>query len=336
MTIIFDGFSYSDNGEWNFALRPVGGISNSAIRHAGWARDASYQAYVTFGDPAVGDYVFQGQRYTADGAAYVTNAGSATGDFVHEGIRRDSQGRMYVTSGPSATGAYVHAGVRRTLDGAVYAGGAVWADYITSLSPAAWFRYNVGVAAAQWNDQSGNNRHLKQAVATNQPAVQADGSLLFDGVDNFMKCDAFTLNQPETVYILFKQITWTSLDTIYDGNATNSMRLLQAGTTPQVQITIAAGVATNGGLALDTYGVIACVFDSASSLTQVNNGTPVTGDLGGTTAGGGFTLGCEGGAGAVRSTHMQVKEVAVFPTAHDATTRARVMRHFAAVGGLTV
>src|SRR6185369_16031814 len=121
------------------------------------------------------------------------------------------------------------------LDPDILAGGR--GNIVRSLSPAAWFRFNRGITqaggfASQWADQSGNGRHLKQPTGTNQPAVNADGSLLFDGVDNFMQCDAFTLNQPFTVALKMKQVTWTSSDCIFDGNTALSALLNQASISP--------------------------------------------------------------------------------------------------------
>jgi hypothetical protein len=204
---------------------------------------------------------------------------------------------------------------------------------------AAWWPYGVGITAAggfvsQWDDRSGFGRHLKQATATNQPALESDNSLTFDGVDNFLKTDAFTLNQPETVYLLFNAKTWTTGDSIYDGNAAAGGRLFQAGTTPELRIT--AGITLPGltSFALDTYGVVAVVFNSTNSLMQHNLNAPIVGDAG-TNNIGGFTLGARGD-GLAQWAHMQVKEGAVYAGAHDAQTREQVIRYLATVGGISV
>jgi hypothetical protein len=327
--IVHAGFRFSSSGEWHFVLR-TGAIS-PAIVHEGWARDGEQQAYVTFSDPATGDYVHGGQRYTADGAAYVTASAIAAGDYVHDGIRRDALGRMYITSGAPAVGDYVHGGIRRTANGVVYAGGTVLEDYVVSLTPVAWYKYNTGVAASQWDDQSGNDNHLVQATATNQPAVQPDGSLLFDGVDNFMKA-AFTLNEPETIYLLFKQVTWTDLRRIFDGNTGDTGAVFQGTSTPLLRQFITAATNNNNALAVDTYGAFGVVFNGASSATQVNL-TTVSGGNPGTANMGGLTLGARGNN--TGPSNIQVKEVIVFGAAHSAETRRRVIRYLAAVGGLS-
>jgi hypothetical protein len=328
--VVHQGFRYSAAGEWNLVLRPTSGIG-SAIKNQGWARDSAYMGYATFGGPSAGDYIYQGQRYTADGAAYVTTDAFASGDFIHKGIRRDSAGRMYITSGAGASSDFTHDGIRRTSDGAVYVAGTLLADYVQSLSPAAWFRFNTGVTAAQWDDQSGNGRHLKQATATNQPSVEADGSLLFDGVDNYMKCDAFTLAQPVTYYYLAKQITWTSGDSVSDGNTATSILIRQSTSSPQIAIFAGASTAAVGGWTLDTYAALAIVVNGSSSVIQVNSAA-TTGLAAGASGAAGYTLGARGDA--TLPGHLQVKEVVIVAAAHDEAIRRRVIRHLAAVGSL--
>lgn len=187
---------------------------------------------------------------------------------------------------------------------------------------------------SQWSDQSGNNRHLLQATGTNQPALQSDGSILFDGVDNFMKCTAFTLVQPETVYILMKQVGWTNDTYFFNGNAIGTGGLQQITSSPLFRPIAAAANGNNGDLAIGVYGVVSTVLNGASSLTQVNNNASVTANVS-TGDMGGFTLADRSGAGA-NAANIQVKEVIVYPTAHDAATRAAVVSYLAAVGGLSV
>ena len=71
---------------------------------------------------------------------------------------------------------------------------------------------------SSWGDKSGNGNDLVQATETNKPTWNSNG-VLFDGVDNFMKAVAFTLIQPEFIYIVFKQVTWTSNARVFDGNS---------------------------------------------------------------------------------------------------------------------
>lgn len=204
---------------------------------------------------------------------------------------------------------------------------------------AAWFVYGAGITVtgagvSQWSDQSGNARHLLQGTDTNRPALQADGSILFDGVDNYLKCSTFTFAQPETIYLLFKQVTWTASDYIFDGNTLNSGECIQSTSSPIIVVGAASTIGGNGNLAVDTYGVLSVVISGASTLSQVNNTTAVTGNSGlGDMAG--FTLGGKGNA-ANAFGNIQVKEVILYSGAHDATTRAQVINYLARVGGLSI
>lgn len=212
-----------------------------------------------------------------------------------------------------------------------------YTNYVSSLSPAAWFKYGAGITVAGsgvsvWADQSGNGRDLLQGTDTNRPALQADSSILFDGVDNFLKCGAFTLNQPETVYILFRSVTWTLNDVVYDGNTAGSMYLYQSATTPDLRVFAGSALVPNSNLAVNTYGVHCGVYNGVSSVSQINNTTAITGNAGAANAGG-FTLGADGGLVSGFS-NIQVKEVIIYPTAHDATTRANVIRYLSAIGGV--
>lgn len=209
-------------------------------------------------------------------------------------------------------------------------------DLITQLKPAAWFRFGVGITVtgagvSTWADQSGNGRDLLQGTDTNRPALQADSSILFDGVDNFLKCSAFTFNQPYTVYILGKQITWADSDRIFSGNAVNTMDLHQSsgGVSPQVSLSAGSGAANNGEWALNVYAAVASVFNGASSSLRVNNTAATTGDAGAGNAGG-FELGADSG-GTARWSNIQVKEVILFSGAHNTATQDRVINYLSSL-----
>lgn len=212
----------------------------------------------------------------------------------------------------------------------------VWMNPISALTPAAYYRFGLGITetgggVSQWDDASGNGRHLVQASGSNRPIKQGDGSILFDGVSQYMKTSAFTLNQPETVYLRMKQVAWNSVAYIFDGNVDNVMAAIQrqgaaAGVSPAV--TQYAG--NYGGndltnMTIGSYHALAMVFNGASSLVQVDLNAPGTGDAS-TANAGGFTL-MNDGSVAVAGANAQVKEVVIFASAHDAATRALVINY---------
>ena len=68
-----------------------------------------------------------------------------------------------------------------------------------------------------WGDKSGNGNDLLRIPSTRNPLWTTDG-VLFDGIDDFMKCVTFTYAQPEQIYIVVKQISWTSTEYLFTGN----------------------------------------------------------------------------------------------------------------------
>jgi len=202
---------------------------------------------------------------------------------------------------------------------------------------AAWYRYNTGITSSggtvsAWANQTGGEA-LVQATPGNRPTLESDGTILFNGVDQFLKTAPFTLNQPTTVYFLGRQVTWATGRYIYDGNANDNMELVQRGSSPRVDMRSTSGIIQGDGqLALGTYGVVTCVFNGASSLIQTNSNSPNTGTTG-TTAPGGFALGVRGGGGGFFS-NQQTKEVLIYNVAHDANQRAAVIAYLNMVNQL--
>lgn len=206
---------------------------------------------------------------------------------------------------------------------------------------AAWYDANLGITIAtgvsQWNDQSGNARHLLQATGGNQPSYTTDAkgrnTLLFNGTTHYMKATAFTLNQPETVYLVGTQVTVTANDTVFDGNALNTMRLYETGAAAQVQMYAGTGGPASTAWTAATPKVVACVFNGASSSIRVNTGAAGSGNAGASNAGG-FTLGAAGNLGT--QSNIQIYEVAIYSVAHDAATQQRIIAGLAAKWGIVL
>lgn len=197
--------------------------------------------------------------------------------------------------------------------------------FVRGLSPAHWYRRNMGMSVDAWVDQIAGANFV-QATATNQPSVTAAGSLLFDGVDNFMSA-TFTLAQPYTIYGLFNQVTWTGTDQIIAGSAAF---LRQITTTPQIRFAAGSSLGAMSPV-LNTVNVIAMVGNGASSVSQLNNGTPVTGDAGAGAFSNPF-LGSSAASTLFANTDNY--EWIFYSGAHDAATRQRVIRYLGIVGQL--
>jgi hypothetical protein len=202
---------------------------------------------------------------------------------------------------------------------------------------AAWYRYNTGITSSggtvsAWANQTGGEA-LVQATSGNRPTLESDGTILFNGVDQFLKTAPFTLNQPTTVYFLGRQVTWTAGDKIFDGDTSVSGEVRQSISSPNIRARVAAGDGDlNSNLAVGSYGVICVVFSGANSLLQINSTSPVAQNLG-TTGMGGFTLG-RPGAASIEFGNIQAKEVLIYNAAHDANQRAAVIAYLNMVNQL--
>ncbi len=207
-------------------------------------------------------------------------------------------------------------------------------NYLSNLK--AWYRFNIGITitglgVSNWADQSGNGNNLRQTSDTNRPLKESDGSILFDGVDNFLDTNSFTLNQPTIVYFLGKQVSWTANDRILDGNVINTMGLRQRTTTPNIEMKAANNAPGNNDFVLDTYAVITAIYNGSLSVLRVNYGAEATGDAGSNNAGG-FTLGARGGTPNSFS-NIQVKEVLLYNQLQDAAKSNKIIHYLDQVGG---
>lgn len=160
---------------------------------------------------------------------------------------------------------------------------------------------------SRWNDKLGSGRDLLQAVVLNQPLWVLNDGILFDGIANFMKTASFTWDQPEFIYIVLKQVTWTNLDIIFDGNTGLSGAFEQYPSTPAL-ITNNGGTLSpnNTNLPVNTFGIVRVLFNGVNSKIIVNDTLPVTGNFGVNNMSG-FTLGTRGSISAY--SNIQVKEI---------------------------
>lgn len=200
-----------------------------------------------------------------------------------------------------------------------------------------WWKYDTGITIAtgvsQWDDQFGKGNHGKQATALDQPSQESDGSVLFDGIRQFIKADAFTWVQPEWIIILGRQITWTNTDRFFDGNLLNTGRIQCFGVTPDIVMSAGSLVGPVSNLTIGAYGVVMAVFNAASSFIKVDNEAQAEGDAGSADMGG-FVLGANGSN--LQFSNIQVKEVIGYELTPDTQTSKQLIGHLARVGGLSI
>lgn len=205
---------------------------------------------------------------------------------------------------------------------------------------AAWYRFRRGLTnqsgCSSWADYSGNSRPLLQTTASKMPTLLASGELVFNGTTHTMAA-TFTLNQPATIYIMFRQITWAANAVILDGISAQA-QLIQSSTTPQITANAGSALTASSTIGLNAYGIAALVLNGASSVYQAAGGGPsvtTTGNAGSNNLGG-ITIGSS--RSGANFSNIGVRELVVFSAAHDATTRLGVMRYLArlasSVGGV--
>lgn len=188
--------------------------------------------------------------------------------------------------------------------------------------------------ASAWANQLGSAGPLVQASGPNQPSIESDGSLLFDGAAQFIKTAAFTLAQPATFYLVLKQVAWADNTYIFDGNTSASMALTPRTTTPQVQLYAGALSNTNSDLTVGAYAVVTALFNGASSILNVNSGTDATGNPGAQAADG-FTLGAIGGS-AANFANIQVKRIIIRSSADSAALQLQIQALLGNIYGIAL
>ncbi len=200
------------------------------------------------------------------------------------------------------------------------------------LGATSWYRAGTGMTLSgsevvAWADLlSGNS--LVQGTSASRPLMQSDGSLVFDGVDDFLATGAFTLNQPFTVYLYAQQLSWTANDIVFDGFTYQSTMLAQGGVDPQV-FTFAGSIGPVNGdwIQVGPLGrAVSCVFNGASSTIDMGNTLATTSGNAGVQNAGGFTLG-SGGAGTGNFSNIRVWEVIINRGADDAARREIFMSY---------
>lgn len=195
----------------------------------------------------------------------------------------------------------------------------------------AWFQYGVGITEAGsgvsvWADQSGNGNDFLQGTDANRPSKEADGSILFDGVDHFLRTAFFTLNQPITAYFLFRKLASSLNQRFFDGgSAGNYSFLVWESLSEDNRFSTDEGVnwiSANPDIVIDEYTVLTAIANGASSFFRTNTSAAVSGNVGVVNPGG-LTVGSN--ATGTENSNMQVKEVILYAGAHDTNQQNMVI-----------
>jgi len=160
--------------------------------------------------------------------------------------------------------------------------------------------------------------------------------LYFDGSNDYLKTAAMSLSQPESVYFVGEQVTWTSNDKIYDGNgASERMAMLQytGGATPQLAWFAGTTAGPYTTWAVKTVASVLGLFNGASGYFRVNRVAADAASVN-TNPGNGLTVGAayDGSANG----NIFVSELAIYSVAHDQATQDRLALGFSRKWRFTV
>lgn len=176
-----------------------------------------------------------------------------------------------------------------------------------------------------WYDQSGNGRNLTQATAVAQPAYSASlgngrPGMTFDGVDDYVRSGAFTLDQPHTRYALFRMVTVPGIGEAHlvAGHALTDGLLFF--TVSGTATSINAGVTLDGGstgMPVGTRAVVCAIYSGGSSRVEINGAflTSATGNAGGSQLTG-LTVGTRGDVAGSSFANAELQELIEFAGAH--------------------
>jgi hypothetical protein len=181
----------------------------------------------------------------------------------------------------------------------------------------------AGGLVSLWKDKLLSGRDLV-AAGTARPTLGATG-IVFNGTTNFMKAAAFVYNQPATIYFVGRQITWSGGQMIFYGDVVNKLSLSQSALYGTPSIDLTANNNTTNKLVLNTFGIVRCIFNAASSYIQVNNEAGDGGSCGAATFDG-FTLGAryDGAAG---HSNIEVKEIVCRTVSDSAGNQTDILNY---------
>jgi hypothetical protein len=140
-----------------------------------------------------------------------------------------------------------------------------------------------GATVSQWNDLSGNNRHLTQSTGSLQPLYITSGAgsvgVGMDGIDDVMSSPTFTINQPFTRFLVVTRREATTSGTIINSVSGTPNSPLGNSSTSTTRVAMFGG--TNNLISgQDTVNgqrsQFGTIYNGASSELW-NNGTSTTG-----------------------------------------------------------
>lgn len=182
---------------------------------------------------------------------------------------------------------------------------------------------------SRWNDKLGSGHDLIQATGAYQPSW-TPGGIYFDSVTHFLKTSAFTYNQPEMVYLVLSQHSWSSAAVIMDGNAGNFGTLYQWSASPNIMAFAGGDIVLNPNLELEQFAIVRILFDGENSKLVVNKTPPITGNFGSANMGG---ISFGGAANYTYLSNITIKDAVFRKIADEPTNEAAIYNYLKSKNG---
>lgn len=191
--------------------------------------------------------------------------------------------------------------LRRTGQGGFNPGVISWHTAFWASDPG-WSNPGDGNAVSSWRDYSGNGHTATQASGSLQPLFRSSVSALnnqpaveFDGSNDAMATASFTaVPQTLSVVVVFKALTLSNIDFLYDGLADPNRCIVYLNATVTMQFY--SGTDVNTGLAMTTNAQLFRATHAGASSVLERNGTSLGTFSTGTNSMTGITL-CNRGPG---------------------------------------
>jgi len=207
----------------------------------------------------------------------------------------------------------------------------VWYDASVSTS------VTIETGVSQWNDLSGNGRHLTQTTTNNQPAYVTNAlngrpAIDFDGSNDSLSA-SFTLSQPTRVFCVGNYRLNQANQQLWDGAAAgNRMRqYLNATGSPGI---FAGAPQFSLGQSILGFFVWEAVFNGNNSSLQ-QNGTTLSSGTAGTNVPGGVRLAIFGD-GTQNPTNCQIAEFILYNRAITASEASAARTYLGRKYAITV
>lgn len=206
----------------------------------------------------------------------------------------------------------------------------------------AWYRADQGTTIAtgvsQWNDLSGNTKHLTQGTGANQPTLSSSGgpnstaTITFDGTNDALALTFSGVSQPFHTFMILKTLAVGTNTAGYIGGGASGERILTGNSGAASVFTYFGGTGITYTHTDTTNFFLWEVFDNAASSTVIRGNTAAGSGSIGTGTLSGISLGSIPSLG---SANVSIAEVAMYNSQISGANLTSLRSYFATRYGVT-